>query len=90
MFMILLQLESWDGPITIVIVIPSANIAQFPSEVQCKISAHVLFRSDMGCNEDEVNKLNQNISDWKYPANVARNAARIVGSELTLTPRVLF
>ncbi|VDK35894.1 unnamed protein product [Gongylonema pulchrum] len=85
---ILEQLESWDGPVTLMVAIPSAQIykrmqkiqhtlSQFPLLIQHKLSAHVLFRSDNGCDKDVVGELNETESTWKYPVNVVRNAARM-------------
>ncbi|VDM93139.1 unnamed protein product, partial [Onchocerca ochengi] len=82
------QLESWDGPITLMITIPSAHVYKkvrkiketlscFPSHVLHRLSAHVLFRSKNGCNQDVIDKLNETNNDWRYPANVARNVARM-------------
>ncbi|CAG9537390.1 unnamed protein product [Cercopithifilaria johnstoni] len=85
---ILEQLESWDGPVTFTIAIPSAQVysrirkikeklSHFPSYVLHKLSVHVLFRSNYGCNKDAIDKLNEINSNWRYPINVARNVARM-------------
>uniref|UniRef100_A0A0R3RLP7 Glyco_transf_64 domain-containing protein n=1 Tax=Elaeophora elaphi TaxID=1147741 RepID=A0A0R3RLP7_9BILA len=85
---ILEQLESWDGPVTFMVTIPSAQVykrirkiketlSHFPSYVLHKLSVHVLFWSTHGCNKVAIGELNEISSDWKYPANVARNVARM-------------
>uniref|UniRef100_A0A915PR51 O-fucosyltransferase family protein n=1 Tax=Setaria digitata TaxID=48799 RepID=A0A915PR51_9BILA len=84
----ILQLKSWDGPITLVIAIPSADVynkirgikemlLRFPPYVLHKLSAHVLFQSNMGCNNDIIDKLSGANIEWRYPVNVARNVARM-------------
>ncbi|VBB32321.1 unnamed protein product [Acanthocheilonema viteae] len=84
----MLQLESWDGPVTFMITIPSTQVykrirkikeklSHFPSYVLHKLSVHVLFSSKYGCSKDAVGKLNENNVDWRYPINVARNVARM-------------
>uniref|UniRef100_A0AAF5PR41 N-acetyllactosaminide beta-1,3-N-acetylglucosaminyltransferase n=3 Tax=Wuchereria bancrofti TaxID=6293 RepID=A0AAF5PR41_WUCBA len=85
---ILEQLESWDGPVTFMVIIPSVQVyktiqniketlSRFPSHVLNRLSAHVLFRSKYGCKKDVIDKLNETNSGWRYPINVARNVARM-------------
>ncbi|EFO25059.1 hypothetical protein LOAG_03427 [Loa loa] len=85
---ILEQLESWDGPVTFVVTIPSAEVykkirkiretlSRFPSQVLHRLSAHMLFQSKYGCKKNVIDKLNETNRDWRYPVNVARNVARM-------------
>ncbi|VDM92540.1 unnamed protein product [Litomosoides sigmodontis] len=83
-----LQLESWDGPVTLMITVPSAHVykrirnakeklSHFPSHVLRRLSVHLLFWSRYGCSMEAVDKLKEISSNWRYPINVARNVARM-------------
>lgn len=81
------QVEAWDGPVTLAVVIPSNQVlknirkvqrklSKMPKAALEKLSAHVLFHSKNGCSIPSVMSLNETAPS-RYPANVARNAARM-------------
>ncbi|VDN52658.1 unnamed protein product [Dracunculus medinensis] len=82
------QVEAWDGPVTLAIIIPSFNIfdkirnvqiklLHLPVNVLEKLSAHIIFESNISCTTNSVKSLNDFTTISKYPINIARNIARM-------------
>lgn len=83
------QVEAWDGPITLLIMIQSddifanirnveSRIAMLSQRVVGKLSSHIIFYSGVGCDLGAVANIGKkHIPKFEYPVNVVRNAARM-------------
>uniref|UniRef100_A0A0N5AYJ5 N-acetyllactosaminide beta-1,3-N-acetylglucosaminyltransferase n=1 Tax=Syphacia muris TaxID=451379 RepID=A0A0N5AYJ5_9BILA len=48
-----------------------------PRDVTKKLSCHIVFQSDVGCEMDAVSQIRKAEKNSEYPVNVARNIARM-------------
>ncbi|VDK49223.1 unnamed protein product [Anisakis simplex] len=83
------QVDAWEGPISLAVVIPSVEIFTRIRNVRSKLSklrgaaldkmsTHILFRSKTGCTMDLLKSLSDESTRNFYPVNVARNVARMM------------
>uniref|UniRef100_A0A915BJW9 Glycosyltransferase family 92 protein n=1 Tax=Parascaris univalens TaxID=6257 RepID=A0A915BJW9_PARUN len=83
------QVDSWDGPVSLAVVIPSVSINKsipatiekitgLVTDVKGKLSVHIVYRWPMNCKEVSLENGWHVLSSALYPANTARNIARML------------
>uniref|UniRef100_A0A9J2Q684 Glycosyltransferase family 92 protein n=1 Tax=Ascaris lumbricoides TaxID=6252 RepID=A0A9J2Q684_ASCLU len=83
------QVDAWDGPISFAVVIPSTNlnktlfatiekVRQLVADAKGKLSVHIVYRWPANCEEVFPEHGWRVLSSALYPANTARNIARML------------